>query len=88
MIINKSELVKDVLNFATKKPEERLRSICDGLNILNYDESEYLKQFKMFTDQKPLEVQARILPPPKLQFGQKTTTVSLRLTRSMFCCHC
>ncbi|KAF7352729.1 Argonaute-like protein [Mycena venus] len=49
------EKTKDVLDFATKKPLDRLQSIKNGLNVLAYGQSEY--------------VQARVLKPPMLKYG-------------------
>ncbi|KAJ7129589.1 Piwi domain-containing protein, partial [Mycena epipterygia] len=65
------EKTKDVLDFATKKPAERLRSIKDGLGVLAYGQSEYVRQFGMTVDHAagPLKVQARVLKPPMLKYG-------------------
>ena len=38
-----SEKTKDVLNFATKRPEDRLNSIRNGLGVLAYGQSEYVR---------------------------------------------
>ena len=37
------EKTKDVLNFATKRPHERLNSIRQALGVLNYGQSEYVR---------------------------------------------
>ncbi|KAJ7163443.1 hypothetical protein C8R43DRAFT_989586 [Mycena crocata] len=37
------------LDFATKKPADHLRSIVDGLGMLSYGQSEYVRQFGMAT---------------------------------------
>ena len=37
------EKTKDVLDFATKKPQERLASIRNGLGVLAYGQSEYVR---------------------------------------------
>ena len=37
------EKVSDVLKFTTKKPQQRLESICAALGVLNYGQSEYLQ---------------------------------------------
>ncbi|KAJ7459186.1 argonaute-like protein [Mycena galericulata] len=64
------EKTKDVLDFATKKPGDRLRSIVNGLGVLAYGQSEYVRQFGMTCDTSgPLKVQARILKPPMLKYG-------------------
>ncbi|KAJ7228592.1 argonaute-like protein, partial [Mycena pura] len=65
------EKTKDVLDFATKKPADRLRSISNGLSLLAYGQSEYVRQFGMNVDATagPLKVQARLLKPPTLKYG-------------------
>ncbi|KAJ8519388.1 hypothetical protein ONZ45_g3684 [Pleurotus djamor] len=65
------EQTKRVLDFATKKPADRLQSIKLGLSVLDYGQSEYIRQFGMSVDsaQGPLRMQARVLPPPKLRYG-------------------
>lgn len=66
------EKTKDVLEFATKKPPERLASIRNGLSVLSYGQSEYVRQFGMHVqpDVGPLKVNARVLPAPTLRYGQ------------------
>ncbi|KAJ7904588.1 argonaute-like protein [Mycena olivaceomarginata] len=65
------EKTKDVLDFATKKPLDRLQSIKNGLGVLAYGQSEYVRQFGMHVDNAagPLKVQARVLKPPMLKYG-------------------
>ncbi|TFK43467.1 argonaute-like protein [Crucibulum laeve] len=65
------EKTKDVLDFATKKPRDRLESIKNGLAVLAYGQSEYVRQFGMSVDHAagPLKVQARLLKPPVLKYG-------------------
>ncbi|KAG9317400.1 argonaute-like protein [Chiua virens] len=68
------EKTKDVLDFATKKPQDRLQSITNGLSVLAYGQSEYVRQFGMTVDEAagPLSVSARVLAPPKLRYGQES----------------
>lgn len=65
------EKTKDVLEFATKRPEHRLASITAGLSVLQYGQSEYVRQFGMHVEDTtgPLTVTARVLQPPKLKYG-------------------
>ncbi|KAF7301729.1 Argonaute-like protein [Mycena indigotica] len=65
------EKTKDVLDFATKRPADRLRSIKNGLQLLAYGQSEYVRQFGMNVNSSagPLNVQARVLKPPTLRYG-------------------
>ncbi|EJF61200.1 argonaute-like protein [Dichomitus squalens LYAD-421 SS1] len=66
------EKTKDVLNFATKRPHERLNSIRQALGVLNYGQSEYVRHFGMEVSPNAdvLSLQARILDPPTLMYGQ------------------
>ncbi|KAI1795193.1 argonaute-like protein [Ganoderma leucocontextum] len=68
------EKTKDVLNFATKKPHERLQSIRAALGVLNYGQSEYVKQFGMQVSPNAdvQSLQARILDPPTLMYGNQS----------------
>lgn len=38
-----SEKMKHVLDFASKRPQERLQSIRGALGVLSYGQSEYLR---------------------------------------------
>ncbi|CCA66578.1 related to argonaute-like protein-Laccaria bicolor [Serendipita indica DSM 11827] len=60
-----------VLEFATKKPEARLESIVNGLKVLEYDQSEYLRSFGLTVDTNgPVKIKGRILPAPTMLYGQ------------------
>jgi eukaryotic translation initiation factor 2C len=75
------EKTKDVLDFATKKPQERLASITAGLGVLAYGQSEYVRSFGMQVDTSgPVKVQARVLKPPVLKYGDtsKQPTITPR----------
>jgi len=65
------EKTKDVLDFATKKPKDRLDSIRNGLSVLAYGQSEYVRQFGMNVEHHagPLKFSARVLKPPMLKYG-------------------
>jgi len=67
-----SEKTKDVVEFATKRPADRLASIGQGIGMLAFGQSEYVRQFGMNVETAagPLPTQARILQPPTLQYGQ------------------
>ncbi|KAH9938191.1 argonaute-like protein [Fomitopsis serialis] len=62
---------KDVLEFATKKPQDRLQSIANGLGVLQYGQSEYVRQFglEVQPNAKPMSLSARVLIPPTLKYG-------------------
>ncbi|KAH9077150.1 argonaute-like protein [Lactarius deliciosus] len=61
-----------VLEFATKRPHERLGSIINGLGVLDYNQSEYVREFGMTVANEPTRVQARILDAPKLRYHQSS----------------
>jgi eukaryotic translation initiation factor 2C len=78
-----------VLDFATKRPNDRLASICNGLSVrpwcahpvalliihlkvLDYGQSEYVRQFGMEVADQPLRTQARVINPPTLKYHQSS----------------
>jgi len=64
------EKTKDVLEFATQKPEARLNSIRNGLGVLQYGQSSYLRSFGFSVDATaPVSINARVLLPPTLVYG-------------------
>ncbi|RDB19427.1 Protein argonaute-2 [Hypsizygus marmoreus] len=65
------EKTKAVVEFATKKPAERLASIRQGIQVLSYGQSDYVRQFGMNVETAagPLQIQARVLTPPTLKYG-------------------
>ncbi|KAI6045823.1 hypothetical protein EDC04DRAFT_3024633 [Pisolithus marmoratus] len=66
------EKTKDVLEFATKKPHDRLASITSGLMVLAYGQSQYMREYRMHVDDTvgPINLPARVLLPPRLRYGQ------------------
>ncbi|KAI9063285.1 argonaute-like protein [Trametes sanguinea] len=73
------ERTKDVLDFATKKPMDRLNSIRAGLGVLAYGQSEYVRQFGMIVQPNaaPVSLQARVLDPPVLQYGHGSRQLTI-----------
>ncbi|EIW82123.1 argonaute-like protein [Coniophora puteana RWD-64-598 SS2] len=65
------EKTKDVLEFATKRPADRLASISNGLSVLSYGQSDYVRQFGMVVEDTagPIKLNARVLRPPNLKYG-------------------
>ena len=78
-----------VLEFATKRPNERLESICSGISVclwcahpaalltihpkvLDYGQSEYVRQFGMTVADQPLRTQARVINAPILKYHQSS----------------
>ncbi|KAI0677581.1 argonaute-like protein [Trametes maxima] len=74
------ERTKEVLDFATKRPAERLNSIKAGLGVLAYGQSEYVRQFGLTVQPNatPLALQARVLDPPVLQYGQGSRQATIK----------
>ncbi|KAG7099080.1 hypothetical protein E1B28_000955 [Marasmius oreades] len=74
------EKTKDVLDFATKRPADRLQSILNGVDVLQYGQSEYVRQFGMHIDTSmgALQVQARVLPPPTLKYGRQSKQATIQ----------
>jgi eukaryotic translation initiation factor 2C len=64
------EKTPSVLEFATKKPESRLNSIKEGLKVLNYESSPFLKAFGFSVDSaSPVNISGRLLNPPTMLYG-------------------
>ncbi|KAG8980827.1 hypothetical protein FRB95_001180 [Tulasnella sp. JGI-2019a] len=71
-----SDLTKAMVEFATKKPAERLADIRLGLQRLGYGQSGYLRALGAQVLETELVVPARLLLPPKLVYsGNKTMSV-------------
>ncbi|KAL0063895.1 hypothetical protein AAF712_009177 [Marasmius tenuissimus] len=69
-----AEKIPQLVKFATQKPDRRLRSITNGVNVLQLGQSDYIKQFgmKIHVENGPLTVRARVLKPPTLRYGSKS----------------
>ncbi|KAH9045384.1 argonaute-like protein [Lactarius pseudohatsudake] len=59
-----------VLEFAKKRPNDRLESIVNGLGVLDYNQSEYVREFGMTVSNEPIRIQARVLDAPTLRYHQ------------------
>ncbi|KAJ3501716.1 hypothetical protein NLJ89_g9216 [Agrocybe chaxingu] len=75
-----ADKTNDVLNFSKQSPSERLKSIREGLQVLDYGQSEYVRHFGMNISSTPMTVTARILRPPTLRYGpgSKEATIEPR----------
>ncbi|CAG8640857.1 6105_t:CDS:10, partial [Ambispora gerdemannii] len=58
----------DMIKFTCQPPHIRANKIKQGLEILNYRNNEYLRQFGMSVSSDMAMVQARILPTPTLKY--------------------
>ncbi|EJT97024.1 Piwi-domain-containing protein [Dacryopinax primogenitus] len=65
--------IREILAFATQKPPDRLRSIQNSMNILEYGQSQYLEAFNMKVTEQPIKLNARILDAPRLMYGNNAT---------------
>ncbi|KAG8900669.1 hypothetical protein FRC01_010058, partial [Tulasnella sp. 417] len=64
---------RDMVDFSTSRPEVRLKSIRDGLQMLQYSNSTYLQDFEINVDPEPMTIKGRILPTPTLLYGRNAT---------------
>ncbi|RIA87407.1 Piwi domain-containing protein [Glomus cerebriforme] len=58
----------DMIKFTCQQPQQRANRIRQGLDILNYQNNEYLRQFGMRISPEMAVVNARVLPTPSLQY--------------------
>ncbi|KAI4088170.1 MAG: hypothetical protein LQ344_006262 [Seirophora lacunosa] len=59
----------NMIKFAVQQPHARLQGINKGLDMLAWDEDPFLKQYGLRIHREQIQTAARILPPPRLQFG-------------------
>ncbi|KAJ3855572.1 argonaute-like protein [Lentinula lateritia] len=66
------EVTREMVEFSTKRPEDRLQSIRNGFQVLAYGQSEYVRSFGLSINEQtfPMTIEARQLPPPQLLYGQ------------------
>lgn len=64
------EVTADMVEFSKLAPKERLESIKQGLQVLEYGQSAYIREFGMNIAQDPLTVRARVLAAPSLTYGR------------------
>ncbi|CEL59560.1 Protein argonaute-2 (Fragment) OS=Oryctolagus cuniculus GN=EIF2C2 PE=1 SV=2 [Rhizoctonia solani AG-1 IB] len=67
------DLTPDVLNFSTQKPDQRIGQITQGFQQLQYNQSDYLRGAGVQVEQRPVTVDARVLNPPQIEFGDRQT---------------
>ncbi|CAG8457935.1 8826_t:CDS:2 [Funneliformis mosseae] len=58
----------DMIKFTCQQPHVRANKIMQGLDILNYRENEYMRQFGLQVSEEMAVVPARVLPAPKIQY--------------------
>ncbi|KAF8958525.1 argonaute-like protein [Flammula alnicola] len=65
-----ADKTNDMVEFSKLRPSERLASIRAGLEVLQYGQSPYIREFGMDITQTPISVKSRVLPTPALRYGQ------------------
>ncbi|KAH6914616.1 eukaryotic translation initiation factor 2C 2 [Coprinopsis sp. MPI-PUGE-AT-0042] len=63
------EQTKAVVEFSTKRPDERFRDIQAGFDLVGYGQSEFIQALGLTIENTPLELDARVLPPPMVKCG-------------------
>ncbi|KAH9992243.1 argonaute-like protein [Russula compacta] len=61
--------IRSILEFSTTRPLDRMRRIQDGLGVLQYGQSEYVRQFGMDVSDELVGVNGRIIKPPTLKYN-------------------
>ncbi|CAI2189473.1 4647_t:CDS:2 [Funneliformis geosporum] len=58
----------DMMKFSCRPPQHRAYKIRQGLDILNYRQNEYMRQFGLEVSGEMTVVPARVLPAPKIHY--------------------
>ncbi|RCI01857.1 eukaryotic translation initiation factor 2C, 3 [Rhizopus stolonifer] len=58
----------EMIKFTCQKPNVRANKINQGMNLLQYRENPYLKQFQMQVKPEMAVIKARVLPTPKVSY--------------------
>ncbi|KAF8963796.1 argonaute-like protein [Flammula alnicola] len=61
--------LKEILQFSTKRPNEKLALIKSGVRDLQHGQSDYVRQFGMAINPEPLKIGARIIDPPTMKYS-------------------
>ncbi|RIA87406.1 Piwi domain-containing protein [Glomus cerebriforme] len=68
----------DMIKFTCQQPQQRANKIRQGLDILNYRNNEYLRQFGTRISTEMAVVNARVLPAPLLNYHPSSREASFR----------
>ncbi|PBK85499.1 argonaute-like protein [Armillaria gallica] len=65
------DATRDMVKFATKRPDQRLSAIQTGIQVLAYGQSRYVRDFgpDIKTGSLPMEIPARMINAPELKYG-------------------
>ncbi|KAI9236747.1 MAG: Piwi domain-containing protein [Podila humilis] len=66
----------DMINFSSKSPTARANTIKNGLQILNFEKNEYLKEAGMKISNEMVVVPARVLPAPTVCYHPSSQEAS------------
>ncbi|KAN0132399.1 Piwi domain containing protein [Lactarius tabidus] len=61
--------INAILEFSTMRPRERFASIREGLNVLEYGQSEYVRQFGMTVSNELTNLTGRVLNTTRLKYN-------------------
>lgn len=62
-----------MIKFAVSRPPQRRAGIEHGLNMLNWEQDEYLKNYGLRISREMLETKARVLDPPEVLYKNNAT---------------
>ncbi|KAF9165771.1 eukaryotic translation initiation factor 2C, 3 [Actinomortierella ambigua] len=62
----------DMLKFMGLNPTDRANRIRKGVQLLNYEGNEYIREFGMEIDTNMVKVKARVLPTPTLRYHESS----------------
>lgn len=60
-----------MIRTSAQRPPERLEETNNWRRIRNYEANEKLSDWELKVDKRPVEMQARVLPPPKLSYQRE-----------------
>ncbi|KAI8330896.1 Piwi domain-containing protein [Chlamydoabsidia padenii] len=60
----------EMIKFTCHKPHARSNKINQGINLLKYRENEHIQEFGMKIDPEMAQVDARVLPAPRVSYHQ------------------
>jgi len=63
----------EMLKFAVTLPDQRWKSIEDGVKMLDWTQDKYLQNYGLEISPTPVAVKAKLLPNPKVQFANEKT---------------
>ncbi|KAK0209999.1 argonaute-like protein [Desarmillaria ectypa] len=74
------DATRAMVEFATKKPDQRLSAIQAGIQVLAYGQSRYVRDFGLDikTGSLPMEIPARMLNAPELKYGPGSKQPTVR----------